>query len=215
MVYKGVLNTIVNVNPRAILLENVANIASEHCDVVKDIISTLVENKYVVETKTLCPRSFGYPQARPRWYLVARRRDSCRTEFEWPKPVPLEPDALEKLLDPVTEVSTPVQRAQWPPANRHVGESCRRRDYDPIASPQCVPIPQHGSQFLVIKDTPLFCPLSLWQRGRKEHVQSVWWVPSLSDLLRTWEQYLLLECIWEIPPIDWSLASLGWMRWSN
>lgn len=70
--------------PRVTIMENVSKLASpKHADYVKAIVKALRKMKYKVAWRVLNCADYGVPQARKRFFLIARRDgEKC----VWPRP---------------------------------------------------------------------------------------------------------------------------------
>lgn len=77
--------------PKVIFLENVKNFAShDGGNTLRVVKATLDELGYDVFYKVLNSVDYGMPQKRERIYIVCFRKDLNITNFEFPKPFPLE-----------------------------------------------------------------------------------------------------------------------------
>lgn len=77
--------------PKVIFLENVKNFAShDGGNTLRVVKATLDELGYDVFYKVLNSVDYGMPQKRERIYIICFRKDLNITNFEFPKPFPLE-----------------------------------------------------------------------------------------------------------------------------
>lgn len=95
------LELIAQINPRAVILENVKGLAQKRFDSYRqEIISTLDALGYSVFWRLVYASDFGVPQLRPRFILVALKHEYA-DYFCWPERVSDPPsvgEALEKLM---------------------------------------------------------------------------------------------------------------------
>lgn len=98
--------------PRFVILENVANL--ERHDGGRTwrsrIRRRLLDAGYDVEASLLSPHSFGIPQVRPRFFIVAARNGL--RDFEWPKPIEGVDLALSSVLDRKPADAAPLSSQQ-------------------------------------------------------------------------------------------------------
>ena len=81
------LRLIEEINPRAVLLENVKGLGQKRFDQYRaGIIRQLNELGYAVYWQLLQAADYGVPQLRPRFILVAMKREYAEF-FAWPTPV--------------------------------------------------------------------------------------------------------------------------------
>ena len=81
------LRLVDEINPRAVLLENVKGLGQKRFDHYRDgIIRRLNDLGYAVFWKLLQAADYGVPQLRPRFILVAVKRE-YRSYFSWPIPI--------------------------------------------------------------------------------------------------------------------------------
>lgn len=81
------LRLVEEINPRAVLLENVKGLGQKRFDKYRDgIIRRLNDLGYAVFWKLLQAADYGVPQLRPRFILVALKRE-YQAYFTWPTPV--------------------------------------------------------------------------------------------------------------------------------
>lgn len=72
--------------PRAVMLENVKGLASERFrDYRRSLFQRLDELGFIADSRLLNASDFGVPQLRPRFVIVALRRDDFLS-FRWPEP---------------------------------------------------------------------------------------------------------------------------------
>ncbi len=88
--------------PRAVMLENVAGLASAKFSTYRnEILAQLAKLGYDPDFRILQASDFGVPQLRPRFVLVALRSADVRF-FSWPEPhhakAPTVGDTLKKLM---------------------------------------------------------------------------------------------------------------------
>jgi DNA (cytosine-5)-methyltransferase 1 len=80
------LRLVEEAQPRAVMLENVKGLATgRFADYRQQIIGRLTELGYRSDWQVLNASLFGVPQLRPRFLLVALKRDLF-VDFEWPNP---------------------------------------------------------------------------------------------------------------------------------
>lgn len=85
--------------PRAVLLENVRGLASpKFADYRAGIIQKLGRMGYRADWRLLNASDFGVPQLRPRFILVALRKEIA-DRFEWPEPIGSPPTVGATLKD--------------------------------------------------------------------------------------------------------------------
>lgn len=73
--------------PKAIFLENVKHIISlNKGQILKQIISSLQENDYIPFYGIIDSKFFQIPQSRPRFFMIAFRKDLGISSFVFPKP---------------------------------------------------------------------------------------------------------------------------------
>lgn len=93
------LRLVEEINPRAVMLENVRGLASPRFDDYRrTIIGRLGELGFQAEWRLLYSSWFGVPQSRPRFILVALQPDVA-SHFEWPSPLETGVTVGESLLD--------------------------------------------------------------------------------------------------------------------
>ncbi|BDE58648.1 DNA (cytosine-5-)-methyltransferase [Rhodococcus hoagii] len=74
--------------PRALMLENVRGLSAPRFAAYRQrILDRLTEFGYVADWRLLHASDFGVPQLRPRFVLVALRREDA-AYFHWPEPAP-------------------------------------------------------------------------------------------------------------------------------
>lgn len=82
--FPAALRVIQEVKPRAVMLENVKGLATKRFATYREnLVARLREMDYEADCHVLNASGFGVPQLRPRWILVALRRDLWPF-FEWP-----------------------------------------------------------------------------------------------------------------------------------
>lgn len=82
------LRLVEEINPRAVLLENVKGLGQRRFDSYRgQIIAKLNDLGYSVFWELIQSSHYGVPQLRPRFVLVAIK-DEYANKFEWPKPMP-------------------------------------------------------------------------------------------------------------------------------
>lgn len=97
--FPSALRVVKQTNPRAVLLENVPGLASAKFEDYRNKIrQQLTEFGYWSDWKILNASNFGVPQLRPRFILVALRKDFA-DNFEWPTPLKKITTVGEALLD--------------------------------------------------------------------------------------------------------------------
>lgn len=81
------LRLIKEIDPRAVMLENVKGLAQKRFDAYRaQILESLDEMGYTAFWDLFQAADFGVPQLRPRFILVALKKEIA-TEFEWPRPL--------------------------------------------------------------------------------------------------------------------------------
>ena len=96
----GAITRIVRAHqPRFVLLENVANLERHDGGRTWNLRlrRRLLDAGYAVDAKLLSPHSFGIPQVRPRFFIVAAR--DGLGEFKWPEPLEGVKLSLKSVLD--------------------------------------------------------------------------------------------------------------------
>lgn len=84
------LRLVREVQPRAVMLENVKGLASARfADYRSQILNELDRAGYTASWRLVLSSEYGVPQLRPRFILVAIR--GAREPFEWPEPVGVSP----------------------------------------------------------------------------------------------------------------------------
>lgn len=100
--------------PKAVLLENVRQLASiNNGKTLESIKDALAQLGYYVDSRILNALNFGVPQKRERVLIVATRKDIG--VFPWPdKKIPMKPlaDILEKNPDEKHYVSSKIKRSR-------------------------------------------------------------------------------------------------------
>lgn len=72
----NLLQQLPKVLPHAVALENVLGFEDSHC--YERLQTTLAECGYSMQTRLLCPSELGWPNRRPRFYLLASRKLELR-----------------------------------------------------------------------------------------------------------------------------------------
>lgn len=112
--FKEILRVIRAKRPKAILLENVRQLATmEKGQVLASIKSDIEKLGYYVDSKILNALDFGVPQKRERVFILATRKDIG--QFEWPvKNITMRPllEILEKKPDEKHYVSGKIKRSR-------------------------------------------------------------------------------------------------------
>ncbi|WP_309614967.1 DNA (cytosine-5-)-methyltransferase, partial [Salinibacterium sp.] len=92
------LRLVKEAKPAAVMLENVRGLASERFAPYRRLVLAELESLgYSADWQLLYSSSYGVPQLRPRFILVAFRGEFGRT-FKWPKPIGTPPTVGEKLF---------------------------------------------------------------------------------------------------------------------
>ena len=82
--WQAFLEVVLRVQPRAVLLENVPDMAiASDTTIVRTLVSELEAEGYAVHTALLRACDYGVPQLRQRFFLVAL---ADRVGFDWPSP---------------------------------------------------------------------------------------------------------------------------------
>jgi DNA (cytosine-5)-methyltransferase 1 len=85
--------------PSAVMLENVRGLASQRFTPYRrSVIAELESLGYVADWQLLYSSSYGVPQLRPRFILVAFRGRRLASNFRWPEPVGSPPTVGDKLF---------------------------------------------------------------------------------------------------------------------
>ena len=112
--FKEILRVIRVKRPKAILLENVRQLATmQKGQVLGSIKSEIEKQGYYVDSKILNALNFGVPQKRERVFILATRKDIG--EFDWPsEKIEMRPlsKILEKKPDEKHFVSGRIKRAR-------------------------------------------------------------------------------------------------------
>lgn len=91
------LRLVSQARPAAVMLENVKGLASARFADYREQVLTKLDNlKYEASWQLLFSSEYGVPQLRPRFILVAIRRDLRRT-FQWPGPIGTPPTVGQTL----------------------------------------------------------------------------------------------------------------------
>ena len=97
------LKIISEIQPRAVLLENVQGLASAKFEAYRrNLISKLNKIGYQADWKIIQASDYGVPQLRPRFILVGLRPKDAEF-FHWPVPQPKQAMVGEKLVDLMAE----------------------------------------------------------------------------------------------------------------
>jgi DNA (cytosine-5)-methyltransferase 1 len=84
--WKAYLDIVLNVEPRAVLMENVPDMAlGDDFRVVRTIVDALENAEYSTQVRLVDAWQYGVPQHRKRLIVLARRDGG---EFAWPEPLP-------------------------------------------------------------------------------------------------------------------------------
>ncbi len=106
------LNIIEVVKPRAVMLENVAGLASaKFDDYRRALLAKLSKLGYQPEWKILQAADYGVPQLRPRFILIGMRPSDAEF-FQWPEPLQIRRGVGESLVDLMGENGWPGAE-QW------------------------------------------------------------------------------------------------------
>ena len=107
--WQAFLEIVVSVHPRAVLLENVPDMAiAADTTIVRTLVSELEAAGYAVHTALLRSCDYGVPQIRQRFFLVALAE---RAGFSWPSPSDTEVTVDDAIAD-----LPPVEGGWRPPA---------------------------------------------------------------------------------------------------
>lgn len=97
------LRLIGEINPKAVLLENVPGFASEKFVAYRnDLMNKLKKMGYVPDWRILHASNYGVPQLRPRFVLVALKKEYA-SGFFWPEPIGESPTVGSSLFDLMAE----------------------------------------------------------------------------------------------------------------
>ena len=102
--------------PKIVIAENSSTLAGQFASVGKKIIQAIREAGYVVEASVLDTQDYAIPHRRRRWYLLAVRKDICRSNFE---SVPWFPTPLRYCVS-LIDLIKPLPKSRWkctPPKN--------------------------------------------------------------------------------------------------
>ena len=95
--WQAFLEIVVGVHPRAVLLENVPDMAiAADTTIVRTLVSELESAGYAVHTALLRSCDHGVPQIRQRFFLVALAE---RGGFSWPSPLDTEVTVDDAIAD--------------------------------------------------------------------------------------------------------------------
>ncbi|MFF6894298.1 DNA cytosine methyltransferase [Streptomyces microflavus] len=98
--WRAYLDIVLEVHPRAVLMENVPDMAlGDDFQVVRTIVDALEEADYFTEVRLVDAWQYGVPQHRKRLIVLARR-DSA--DFTWPTPV--DPVHLRQAIGDLPEL---------------------------------------------------------------------------------------------------------------
>jgi DNA (cytosine-5)-methyltransferase 1 len=87
------------IRPRALMLENVRGLSAPRFSAYRQhVLDRLDELGYVADWRLLQASDFGVPQLRPRFVLVALRKEDA-PYFSWPEVSPLQTTVGEMLVD--------------------------------------------------------------------------------------------------------------------
>ena len=84
-----------SLKPRWIAIENV--VGFETSRTASRVQELLAQSNYVVEVVQKCPSEFGWPNRRPRIYMLARQSDCSKPEIRWPSSSVVD---LRNFIDP-------------------------------------------------------------------------------------------------------------------
>jgi DNA (cytosine-5)-methyltransferase 1 len=98
--------------PKYVLLENVANLERHDGGRTwkQRIKRRLIDAGYTVDAKTLSPDTFGIPQKRPRFFIVAAR--DGLNDFTWPEPPENVTLDIASVLDRLPAEATRLNKQQ-------------------------------------------------------------------------------------------------------
>ncbi len=97
------LRLIREINPKAVLLENVPGFASEKFAVYRNaLMTTLRKMGYLPDWRIVHASNYGVPQLRPRFVLVALKKEYAPS-FYWPEPIGDSPTVGSSLFDLMAE----------------------------------------------------------------------------------------------------------------
>lgn len=110
--FPAALRLVAECSPKAVMLENVRGLASARfTDYRKSIIQTLGQLGYETFWEVVTSSHFGVPQLRPRFVLVALKRNYA-IDFEFPTPYPQTVTVAEALYDLIAAEGWPGAK-QW------------------------------------------------------------------------------------------------------
>jgi len=103
--------------PSAIMLENVRGLSTARFAGYREqVLGRLHDLGYEAKWQVLNASEFGVPQLRPRFILVAMKREAFR-DFDWPQPIGTPPTVGETLHQAMAEKSWPGADAWAQKAN--------------------------------------------------------------------------------------------------
>ena len=105
--------------PAVVIIENVANLPTQHPEVVNLLTETLTSLQYTVVSSIVNTMDFGIPHSRRRWYCIAILTAKLRST----KVAPLFPDPVSCCV-PLRSIIEPLQGELWKPHP------------DPVAAPR-------------------------------------------------------------------------------
>jgi len=119
--WSSYLAVVDRVRPRAVLVENVPDMAFGRDGIVlRRLVEELETLGYSVHTKVLASDAFGVPQHRQRLFTAGFRGD---VEFQWPSYAPHERSVIRDVISDLPPVVG--------------GDKVERRPYAPVDFPQC------------------------------------------------------------------------------
>lgn len=128
--WQGFVDIVEQVEPRAVLLENVPDMAlGDDMVVLRRLIDRLESAGYEVDARIVDTWGYGVPQHRQRLILVGLRDDAS---FEWPEPTDRVTvrEAIGDLPELKVEPNTPVGRTSMPYGDPAMSDFARRARKD-------------------------------------------------------------------------------------
>lgn len=111
--WRTFLDVVLRVRPRAVLLENVPDMATApDTTIVRALVAGLEDHGYAVHTAVLSAGDYGVPQLRQRFLMVAL---ADRLEFDWPRSRQSQVTVADAIGD------LPPVEAGWRPTNGAAG----------------------------------------------------------------------------------------------
>ncbi len=121
--WKSFLYVVAQAKPRAVLIENVPDMAFGRDGIVlRRLVRDLEDVGYFVHTRVLCSDAYGVPQHRQRLFTVAFRED---VEFSWPT----RDESTQRILKDAIADLPPVEGGDKQVERRYTAPSCPLHRY--------------------------------------------------------------------------------------